>query len=85
MTPTNFPEANIHFGKPPDWDESQCGAMPGFRGTITNGTLDGQPVVITAWQPDESDIARIVAGAPVFLMICGECLPPHAIATQFPT
>lgn len=83
MHPTHFPEANTTFGPPPDMDESQVARIPARLETIRGGNLDGQPVVVVAWQPSPEDRARIAEGAPIYLMMCGG-LSPHALATEYP-
>ena len=37
---------------------------------------DGTPAMATAWQPTPDEIARIVAGAPIYLTILGSAHPP---------
>jgi hypothetical protein len=83
MKPVRFAEANAVFGAPPDLDESQCMSIPAFLGPIEGGNLDGQSVAIVAWQPEPSDLQRLAAGHPVYLLCCGG-LPPHCLMTEFP-
>ena len=37
---------------------------------------DGTPAMATAWQPTPAEMARIVAGAPIYLTILGQSHPP---------
>lgn len=83
MIPTSFPQVNMNFTAPPGLDESQVMTIPGFVGQIEGGNLDGSHVVIVAWQPDAADLARLNAGAPVFLQVLGG-LAPHCLMTEFP-
>lgn len=82
MTPTDFPETNKTFHHPEDLDDSQVQSIRAFVGNTYGGSMDGAPVVVTAWQPSPHEIDRIVAGAPVFL-VCVGGLPPHYLATSF--
>lgn len=83
MTPTSFPQANITYGPPPGVDESQVSSIPAWVGSINGGNNDGEDVSIVAWQPSQSDVERMIAGQPVFLMVFGG-LPPHCLLTEFP-
>lgn len=83
MTPVHFEQANVTFGPPPDLAESQCGALSAFRGTVETGSVDGVPVIVTAWRPDARELERINAGAPIFLTFLSGGLPPHMATTSF--
>jgi hypothetical protein len=83
MIPTTFPQANVKFVAPSDLDESQCGTIAGYRGTINDGNMDGQPVMVVAWQPTPEEREQLTQGASVFLMFCGG-VPPHFVSTEFP-
>ncbi len=83
MIPVDFPEANATFLHPPDLEESQCQSVRAYRSTVNSGALDGVPIVVTAWKPSDTDIARITSGQPVFLAFIGTGLPPHLLATSF--
>lgn len=37
---------------------------------------DGTPAMMTAWQPTPAEVARIVAGAPIYLTLLGSAHPP---------
>ena len=63
-------------------DESQVASIPAWVGSVDGGNCDGADVVVVAWQPSDEDVARIVAGEPVFLTVFGG-LPPHCISTEF--
>ena len=82
MIPTQFPQANKVFGAPKDLHEEQVRAIPAYLGTVEGGSVDGCPIVVTAWQPTLQEIADIVAGQPVFLSVIGG-LPPHFLTTRF--
>lgn len=84
MTPAPFPESNAVFRRPPDMHEQQCQDVGAYWGEIQGGSLDGQRVVVVAWQPSPEEIAAIQAGKPVFLSTIGG-LPPHFLSTDFHT
>jgi hypothetical protein len=83
MTPAHFPQANATFTAPPGLDESQVCSIPACRVTMRGGNMDGADAVIVAWKPDAEDLARLNAGALVYLGSLGG-LCPHFMATQFP-
>lgn len=83
MNPVSFPEANAVFLPPPGMAESQVMSIPAFQGTMAGGSLDGCPVVVTAWQPTPEELEVLKRGAPVFLSVVGH-LPPHFLAVEFP-
>ena len=37
---------------------------------------DGTPAMMTAWQPTPAEVAKIVAGEPIYLTILGRAHPP---------
>lgn len=82
MTPIYFPESNTIFGPPSDLEESQCMKIHAHVGQVRSGSVDGALQVVVAWQPDASDIAKIIAGNPIFLSCIGG-LPPHFLTTDF--
>lgn len=83
MEPTDFPEANINFGPPKGFSESQVRTIRGFRGQVTENSLDGVEVSVVAWKPSEPEIVQMIAGSPIYLTVIGG-LPPHSLSTKFP-
>lgn len=81
MTPTTFPEANATFGPPPGVSEQHVMPVPAMVTQVDRGAFDGARLVVVAWKPDAEDIARIVAGGPVFLCSLGG-LCPHFLVTD---
>ncbi len=82
MTPVAFAQANTRFGPPGDLEESQCKAVPAFRGAVQGGSVDGANVVVVAWLPAPAEVLRILHGQPIFLSCLGG-LPPHFLSTTF--
>lgn len=82
MTPAHFPQVTAFFGPPPGLAESQVQTIPAFVGTVQRGSVEGTPIVVTAWQPSPEDLVRLNAGAPLFLTFLGG-LPPHMVKTSF--
>ncbi len=83
MTPQDFPESNIRFGPPPDLSDSQCGAIHAYQGQVQQGSVEGAPVIVTAWKPDARELAALNAGAPVYLSMLAGGLAPHFLSTSF--
>lgn len=79
----DFPESNTHFTKPKELDESQCLDIKAFVGSVEGGSMDGTPIIVLAWQPNEQEIDRINQGSPVYLSIMGNILPPHMLTVNF--
>lgn len=82
MIPVRFPQANAFFGAPPGLDPSQVEAVAAYSGTAQGGSLDGMPIVVTAWRPSPEDLEALNAGRPIFLTFIGG-LPPHMATTDF--
>jgi len=82
MIATTFPEANRTFGPPPGYAESQIVPIKAFVGRVGVGSVDGDPLVVTAWQPTAAELEALNAGAPVFCSFIGG-LPPHFLTTNF--
>ncbi len=83
MIATTFAEANRRFTAPPDLEESQCRTIDAYMGTVDKGSVEGTPMIVTAWQPSRQEIMRIRAGRPIFLTFMGTGLPPHFLTTSF--
>jgi hypothetical protein len=82
MIATTFPQANARYGHPSDLAPEQVAEVPAFTGLIQGGSLDGQPIVITAWRPEPDDVARLMSGGLLFVGFIGG-LPPHLVTTDF--
>ena len=83
MTAITFPQANINFARPKDLEESQCSGLHGYGGQIRGGTLDGCPIIVTAWKPNAYELAQLNAGEPVFIGMLTEVLPPCCVSVRF--
>lgn len=83
MTPVAFPEANTDFNPPAGFEPSQVAPVRAFSGNVVGGSVDGMPVVVTAWMPSPEDIAALAAGRPLYVSIIGGFLPPHMVTTDF--
>jgi hypothetical protein len=82
VIPAMFNEANFRFMAPDGLEESQVRTIPGFRGPIIGGSLDGEQMTVVAWKPDNQELARLMKGDPVFLSVLGG-LPAHFLTTSF--
>lgn len=83
MTPVTFTEANTRYGPPSDMVESQVATIHAHVGTVAAGSCEGSPMIVTAWKPDERELARLNAGEPLFLTFLAGGLPPHMVTTSF--
>ncbi len=83
MIAVNFPEANITFGPPPGVSDSQVVPIRAFTGTSLGGSMDGVPIVVTAWTPAAHELEMLNDGHPIFLTVVGAGLPPHMLTTNF--
>lgn len=83
MTPIDFPQANKTYGPPPDLDESQCRSIRSYQGIVKGGSIDGLPIVVTAYQPSDEDRLRIANGAPIFISFIVDRLVPHMLTLDF--
>lgn len=82
MNPVEFPEANCTFGPPQGLTENQVRPIKAYRGTVPTGSIEGLPMVVTAWKPNDQEKERILNGEPIYLTIIGT-LPPHSLTTSF--
>lgn len=82
MIPTTFPQSNSNFGPPEGFTEAQVQTIPAYRSEAKAGSCDGTSLVVVAWKPNEIELARIVAGEPIFLTCLGG-LPAHFLSTRF--
>ena len=82
MKPIEFEGANKAYISPKNWDDEahgKCGDLYTFE-----GETNGLNVILSAWQPTEEDIARIVAGSPIYLQVVGTVMPPVALTMDYP-
>lgn len=83
MSPVNFIEANRRYGPPQDLEESQCGTIHAHVGVIDSGSVEGTPMIVTAWKPDARELERLVSGGLIFITFLAIGLPPHMVTTSF--
>lgn len=70
-------DATHILGAPDDWDKQKQGHCAGLpvRKEVTNVGLQ----MTSAWLPTPEEIARIAAGAPIYLTVVGGMHPPVAM------
>jgi hypothetical protein len=69
--------ATRELGKPVDWDDEKngsCGSLP-----IRDEQVRGANVMVSAWTPTPGELARLNAGAPIYLYVWGTSHPPVAV------
>ena len=62
------------LGAPWSWDKAKqgnCGSLPIYDVETTAG-----PGMESAWIPTPEEVQRIIAGAPILLMVLGRMHPP---------
>ncbi len=82
MESVKFPQCNARYGPPEGMAESQVRTIHAHDTRALGGSTDGAHFVIVAHKPTPEDIARIVAGEPIFLTMMGG-LAPHFLTTRF--
>lgn len=82
MDPVKFPQCNARYGPPEGLVESQVRTIHAYEGTVERGSCEGCKMVVVAHKPTPEDIARIVAGEPIFITQIGG-LAPHFLTTSF--
>ena len=70
--------ATRNLGAPRGWDERRQGRCGGLA--VRDQTTAAGPAMTSAWFPTEAEIARLRAGAPVYLTVVGGIHPPVAMA-----
>lgn len=83
MTPIKFEEAKHRFGPPSDLQDSQCLTIYAYAGMIERGSVEGSPVIVTAWQPSDEEKLLIAQGKPIYLSFLCTGLPPHYLSMSF--
>jgi hypothetical protein len=66
------------LAKPKNWDEAKNGPCLGLP-ILDHVDENGEPSMISAWQPTDEEIIRIMEGAPVYLRVRGTIHPPVGI------
>lgn len=79
----NYPQANIQFGPPPELEESQCQRILAFAGTVQQGSVEGSPIIVTAFKPSDAEIKTLMAGGCIYVSFLTGSLPPHMLTTSF--
>lgn len=65
------------LGKPRNWDEATqgtCGSLP-----IRDERQQSGNVMVSEWKPTAEELRALIAGASVFLEICGTVHPPLSL------
>lgn len=83
MIPKRIEGATRYLGAPPNWQPEANGECSHLA--IVDTKLDGgMPVMISAWEPTPAELEAMLAGAPVYLQVCGSVHPPVCIWVQVP-
>lgn len=83
MIPFKFTESNIRYKAPQDLEESQVRTINAYHGVIIKDSLDGLPIIVTAWKPDERELEVLKSGGCVYMTLVTAALPPHLLTTSF--
>ncbi len=73
------PTNNAVLGAPANWEHA---ALPVDALPVTRGDIGGKDVVVSFWRPTPEEIAAIVAGRAVALVVVGESMPPVALTVD---
>lgn len=73
MVPTGFHEENGTLDKPADMSYDQCDPLSVWHGVVGEPPL---PVFISCWKLTETEILEVLRTKRVWLMVCGEQMPP---------
>ncbi len=67
---------NAVLGAPRGWNQGEvpCDALP-----VTRTECEGLAVVVSYWRPTAEELAVLVAGGSVALMVVGTTMPPVAL------
>lgn len=79
MRATQHPSNNGVLGAPAGWDQGElpCSALP-----ITRCEWEGQPAVLSFWEPTAEEIEALLAGGKVVLWVVGQTMPPVALTVE---
>lgn len=85
MIPGRIERATRHLGAPPGWEPDTAGhcAHLAIRDEQF-GSPTGPWGMVSAWEPTPDELARINAGAPIFLTVIGGVHPPVGLSVGFP-
>lgn len=75
MRGSKFPQATRALRAPKGQNEDDCVPLYVYQ--------DGE-LVISRWELDDDDRARIAAGGPIWLLVRGVTMPPSAMTTVDP-
>lgn len=51
---------------------------------VVHATQEGLPVMVTAWELTEAEVAQVVDSGRIWLMVAGEVHPPVMLTTVAP-
>lgn len=75
--------ATRNLGAPPDWQpdrDGHCGHLP----IRDEPHSPGVNQMTSAWLPTPGELARLAAGAPIYLIVLGVSHPPVALVVGDP-
>lgn len=84
MIPGRVERATRYLGAPPGWEPSKDGECAHLAIRDEQfGSSTGPWGMVSAWEPTPDELARLNAGAPVYLTIIGAVRPPVAVSVGF--
>lgn len=89
------PDLYFSFGKPPSWQDDDCGTLT-VRRVATTGDILAEPATrivnallpsgetyypayMSEWEPTPEELERLNAGLPIRMLVSGNALPPVAL------
>lgn len=80
MVPASFEQSTHFLGRPPDMTDEQCDPL-----SVANVvTTDGTPFVVSCWKITAEELAEIQRTGRVWLMVCGQTMPPVIVSGVSP-
>ena len=76
---TQHPSNNLVLGAPAGWDQAQlpCDAL-----AVTRTEVQGQPAIVSYWEPMPEEIALLQVGGKVALWVFGTGHPPVVVGVE---
>jgi hypothetical protein len=78
--PSSFDESNHVLSRPMSMTDEECVPLS----VLQTETEDGHPVTVSCWKLTEEELQEINRTGRVWLMVCGDSIPPVAVCGQKP-
>jgi len=82
MEPGIIPRATRDLAKPKNWNEELDGECESLL--VRDDVMNGQPVMVSRWIPNEIELKMLNKGGSVELIIYGNIHPPVSLVARGP-